>query len=103
MTMHGPRTGAYRGTTAEMRKVIAWAEPRGWLVGLTRGNHLCFRKVGCEPVHAAFTGRPCSTRNTLALLKRAELVLAAIVHDDEDAMAIVSSRPSGVLRTNGAC
>jgi hypothetical protein len=76
MTRTGKRNGAYRGTTPEMRAVIAWAEATGWFVEVTRGCHLRFRKEGRPPVFAALTGSARGARNTQATLRRSDLAPA---------------------------
>lgn len=67
----GRRSGASRGTSPEMREVIAWAEARGWSAARTAGGHVRFMRDGCRPVFAAATpsdGRAAA--NTRALLRR---------------------------------
>jgi predicted RNA binding protein YcfA (HicA-like mRNA interferase family) len=70
MTRTGPRAPASRGTTSDMRAAIRSAEESGWVTELTRGQHIVFRKDGCPPVFAPFTGGRDAARNTLARLRR---------------------------------
>ena len=72
MSARGPLSGAARGTTPEMREVIAWAEGQGWSVALTGGTHLVFVRPGRRKIFAAFTGGRRSALYARSALRRSQ-------------------------------